>query len=222
MITRFPLVSPEECAKIVKLLGEKEWLKGQAGSEAYQQQVKLNEEIPLGENSQVDILIQRLTTLITESEFVTKRTIPRHLARPRFNRYRDGAEYKWHADAAFMGQQPEIRTDYSMTLFLTDDYEGGELVLDYPSGARIRIKEPPGTLVFYPSGVLHCVTPVTSGERIAMVCWVESHIRDPQKRDALVEATILCDDLEQEASLSEYHIRLTNLKHNLYRQFMGS
>jgi predicted 2-oxoglutarate/Fe(II)-dependent dioxygenase YbiX len=53
------------------------------------------------------------------------------------------------------------------------------------------------------------------------VAWIQSHIRDPQKRDLLAEINILGDDLAAADNLGDSHIKLTNIKHNLIRQWTG-
>ena len=85
----------------------------------------------------------------------------------------------------------------------------------------MRLKEPKGTLLFYPSGVMHEVLPVTSGRRIAFVGWVESHIQNSQERALLTEITTLCDDMmdDESLALSEFHTRALKVKHNLYRMW---
>jgi PKHD-type hydroxylase len=198
------------------------WDNGISPSPDYQKMIKRNLEIPMGSFDVSNLELNKVINAIMGCQFFLTRTIPKHIGRPRFNMYREGGEYKKHADSAFMGQDPELRTDMSITLFLSDPdtYEGGELVLEYASGAVMSLKEPKGTMVFYPSGVMHHVEPVTSGERIAFVAWVESHIQDPQKRDILVEMTTVCDDMSKVDNLGELHIRMTNIKHNLYRQWM--
>jgi PKHD-type hydroxylase len=67
---------------------------------------------------------------------------------PQFNKYTEGGAYHKHSDSAFMGS-PEIRTDLSVTIFLSDpaDYDGGELTLEYSSGEVRKVKERKGTLV---------------------------------------------------------------------------
>lgn len=223
MMAKYPLLKPEDCDLMVAKLRTMEWKDGISPSAAYGQKVKRNLEIQMGDGNEVaDALMKGIIDTFMKCNFFIQRTIPKHIGRPRFNLYREGGEYGRHADSAFMGKNPEIRTDLSTTIFLTDPdtYEGGELVLEFPSGAVMRLKEPKGTMVFYPSGVMHHVEPVTSGERIAFIAWVESHIQDPQKRDILVEITNVCNDMEQVDSLSEIHIKMTNVKHNLFRQWM--
>lgn len=222
-MAKYPLLNADDCDKIVAELRGMEWEKGVSPSDDYANKVKRNLEIPMGAgNKRADELMTDIINVFMGCKFVLSRTIPKHIGRPRFNKCQDGGEYRNHADSAFMGQKPEIRTDLSVTLFLTDPdtYEGGELVLEYASGAIMRLKEPKGTMVFYPSGVMHHVEPVTSGERICFIAWIESHIQDPQKRDILVEISNVCDEMSAIDNLSSVHVKMTNIKHNLYRQWM--
>ena len=65
-------------------------------------------------------------------------------------------------------------------------YEGGELEIDTISGTD-QIKFAAGDAVVYPSTLLHEVKPVTSGERIVFVTWVESLIRHGDAREILFD-----------------------------------
>ncbi len=222
MMAKYKLMTSAKCDSLVESLRDMDWKDGVSPSLAYQEKIKRNLEIAMGVNEQADAEMNEIIDNLMRCQFFLARTIPKHLGRPRFNLYREGGEYKKHADSAFMGQNPEIRTDLSITIFLSDPdtYEGGELVLEFASGAIMSLKEPKGTMVFYPSGVMHHVNPVTSGERFAFIAWVESHIQDPQKRDILVEMSSVCHDMEEVDYLTDIHIIMTNIKHNLYRQWM--
>ena len=226
MMAKYQLLSAQECDQIVETLNQDDgahWEPGVSPSDDYQERVKRNLEQPMGDDDKPASEIGKyVVNKIMECNFFTRRTLPKHLGRPRFNLYQNGGEYGRHADSAFMGHSPEIRTDLSMTIFLTDpdSYVGGDLVLEYTSGAVISLKEPKGMMVFYPSGVMHHVKPVTEGQRICFITWVESHIQDPSKRDILVEITNLCDDMGKVESLGDIHMRMTNIKHNLFRQWM--
>ena len=96
-------------------------------------------------------------------------------------------KYGAHTDAAFLpiAQQP-LRSDVSCTVFITDpaDYEGGELVI-YLGSEEVRIKGRPGSAVFYPSTTVHQVVPVTSGERLVVITFIQSQIPDQMQRDLL-------------------------------------
>ncbi|MDW8370553.1 MAG: Fe2+-dependent dioxygenase [Geminicoccaceae bacterium] len=112
-------------------------------------------------------------------------------ARPRrfgpllLSRYEAGMGYGRHVDDAIMGG---MRSDLSFTLFLSDPagYEGGELVVESPAGEQ-AFKLEPGHLVLYPSTTLHRVETVTRGVRLAAVGWIQSLVREPDRRELLFE-----------------------------------
>jgi PKHD-type hydroxylase len=102
-----------------------------------------------------------------------------------FSRYQPGHAYGTHVDNALIGG---VRTDVSFTLFLADPaaYEGGELIIDTPSGEE-AFKLPPGSIVTYPATTLHRVAEVIRGERLAAAGWVRSHVRDAAQRELLFD-----------------------------------
>lgn len=106
-----------------------------------------------------------------------------------FNRYRGGDAYGHHIDDPVMGADgARLRTDLSFTLFLSDPdaYEGGALLVDGLDGER-EIRSPAGSVVLYPTGALHRVEPVTAGERLAAVGWIQSLIRREDEREILFD-----------------------------------
>jgi len=121
-----------------------------------------------------------------------------------FSRYGPGQQYGLHADNAVMTDTDgwPFRTDISFTLFLTDPetYEGGGLLIADPAGDR-EFRPPAGCAVFYPTGLLHRVTPVTTGLRLACVGWVQSFVRRPDQREILFDLERLREGATDEASL---------------------
>ena len=113
---------------------------------------------------------------------------PRAFGRMLLSRYRPGMEYGLHVDDAIMGG---VRTDLSFTLALSDpaDYDGAGLVIEDTFEARtVRLNA--GDMVLYPSTTLHRVEPVTRGERLAVVGWVTSWVKDPAAREMLFERRV--------------------------------
>jgi PKHD-type hydroxylase len=112
---------------------------------------------------------------------------PRRLAMPSLVRYGVGMQYGAHIDAAYLpvGPQP-LRSDVSCTIFITNpgDYQGGELVAHMGSEI-LRIKGNAGSAVLYPSTTVHQVVPVTAGERVVIITFIESQIPDQLQRDML-------------------------------------
>jgi PKHD-type hydroxylase len=114
---------------------------------------------------------------------------PIAMAPPMMTRYKPGMKYGAHADAAFI-QLPAgtIRSDLSCTIFLNEpgDYVGGELHVSI-GDAELSFKLKPGEAVIYPSDTFHQVVPVTQGERLVAITFIQSRIQDPFRRNLLFE-----------------------------------
>lgn len=136
-------------------------------------------------------LQQRIRAALADHDVIRAAALPRQWGPLLFSRYESGMDYGSHVDDAIMGLGPgagEMRSDLSFTLFLSspDDYDGGELVMD-TAGQEASYKLPAGALVLYPSTTLHRVAPVTGGERLAAVGWIQSAVRDPAAREILFD-----------------------------------
>jgi PKHD-type hydroxylase len=82
----------------------------------------------------------------------------------------EGGHYDWHVDLG--GHDTEFRK-ISLSLQLTEPtrYEGCDLTLQAGSGP-FSAERARGTLIAFPSYVLHRVTPIQSGLRKSLVIWV--------------------------------------------------
>jgi PKHD-type hydroxylase len=130
---------------------------------------------------------QMALTAIQRNEEVRNFVFPQRIAVPTLCRYSAGMKYGAHVDAAFMQVSGQtLRSDVSCTMFIANpaDYQGGELVLHL--GTEIlRIKGNAGSAVFYPSTHLHQVVPVAAGERLVLITFIESQVRDERQRELL-------------------------------------
>ena len=135
------------------------------------------------------------------------------------SKYTPGMHYGEHVDTHLVMGNPPVRVDVSCTVFLNDpaNYDGGELVLRL-SDKTLKIKEKPGTAVLYPSTQYHHVAPVTRGERIAAITFLQSHVRDLAKREILYE---LQDFLHEYGSgmTDEAQMQLEYVRTNLLRMW---
>jgi PKHD-type hydroxylase len=145
---------------------------------------------------------------------------PLKIRPPLIARYGPGMEYGTHVDNALMSGNPPMRSDMSFTLFLEDPdkYDGGELVIETPLGDN-EIKLPAGGLVLYPTSALHHVAPVTRGQRLVAVCWVQSLIRDPARREILFELETTRHSLFDKDGQSEDFKMVSKSFHNLLRMW---
>jgi PKHD-type hydroxylase len=137
---------------------------------------------PLGQKA-----AQIALAALQRSEEARNFVFPQRVAVPSLCRYAAGMKYGPHIDAAYLpvGPQP-LRSDVSCTMWITnpDEYQGGELVAHLGSEI-VRIKGAAGSAVFYPSTTLHQVVPVSSGERLVLITFIESQIPDQLQRDML-------------------------------------
>lgn len=82
--------------------------------------------------------------------------------------YGDGGHYDWHADLG-----PNISNrKISCVLQLSDpeEYDGGDLQMN-PGGNILTVPKQLGLVCFFPSFLLHRVTPLNSGVRKSLVNW---------------------------------------------------
>jgi len=149
--------------------------------------------------------------------------LPNKFYPPMFNCYQHAGNFGDHIDNAIRKSplvEGQIRTDLSMTLFLTepDSYEGGELVIEDTYGNK-RVKLPAGDLILYPSTSMHRVTSVTSGRRLASFFWLQSLIRSDQQRRILHELDQSIIELTRQDPQQCELVRLSGVYHNLLRQW---
>ncbi|MDD4914319.1 MAG: Fe2+-dependent dioxygenase [Methylococcales bacterium] len=217
------ILTAEELAHIDHLLTQAEFVDGRitAGyqSTAVKNNLQLTEQSPLA-NKLGDLVLAALERC---PQF-TSAALPRRIYPPLFNRYATGMGFGNHVDNAVRGLSHPMRTDLSVTLFLSkpDDYDGGELVIDDTYGCH-HVKLPAGDLVLYPASSLHRVTPVTRGARTACFFWMQSMIRDDARRRILYDMDQAIIGLHRSVPNSLENpelLRLAGCYHNLLRQWV--
>lgn len=123
------------------------------------------------------------------SEEFKEFAFPVTIAPPMITRYQPSMHYGAHADAAFLQLGAiSIRSDLSCTIFLSDPatYDGGALHVRL-GDASLHFKLPAGNMIVYPSDTFHEVEPVTRGERMVAITFIQSRIADPFWRNLLFD-----------------------------------
>lgn len=172
---------------ILNKLKKAEFVDGKLTAGWYAKEVKNN--LQLSSNSDIILELQEIINQALEQEALFQSAIKPKKIRPiLFSRYQPGMYYDYHIDNVIMGEEDRMRSDVSLTLFLSDpnSYEGGELVIDHSLGEQ-SFKLDAGSMIVYPSTTLHRVDPVTSGERFVAVTWVQSLVRDAGDREILFD-----------------------------------
>ena len=188
MILTLPeLITPDELALIKRLAGTVAFTDGKATTGELLQKAKNNQQIPWDHPVMKKIAGLVMQALGRNDAFMGAAQ-PRRLAAMLVSRYQPGMAYGMHVDAPIMAEPNHVRSDVSFTLFLNepDSYEGGELAFESGSG-ETAFKLPARSAICYATGQLHRVRPVESGERLAVVGWVQSLVRDPAVRELLYD-----------------------------------
>lgn len=177
--------------------------------------VKHNEQAASGEER--DRLLAAIMERVSANPVFRSAARPAHLTRPLLSRYRPGMDYGTHVDDAIMGG---LRTDLSWTLFLAppETYEGGALSIEDMVEAR-SFRLAAGDMILYPTTALHRVEPVSSGERIAVVGWVQSLVRDQARRDILFDLDRAVETVNAQEGRTPLFERLALTRSNLIRMW---
>lgn len=199
-------ILPEEtCDELVSALQTcADWVDGKGTTGLYLKDKKTNLELsPESQtfNKVAEAFLKNFNTNPrTNRELMTKRVISWII-----NRYSEGGKYGSHYDQEFMPEMSTgepIRSDYSFTIFLNDNFEGGKLRI-----GNETVKPKKGYGCFYESGIYHSVTEVKSNERFAIVGWIESLIKDHEIREAI----FLMEDL------LSFYIENKTMQERLYK-----
>jgi PKHD-type hydroxylase len=179
------LLSAGEVAELLRLAASGTFADGRVSNP--HSTIKRNEQL---HDPAVAPRVAQIVTaaLYRRAEFV-EFAFPKIMAPPLLTRHSPGMYYGAHSDAAFIqvGKR-SLRTDLSTTVFVSDpvDYDGGALAVRL--GERvIEFRLPAGSAIVYPSTTLHEVTPVTRGERIVAITFIESRIPNAIQRDLVYE-----------------------------------
>lgn len=147
--------------------------------------------------------------------------LPQTVAPPLLTRYEPGMQYGEHIDAAEIQiGNAHLRTDLSSTVFINDpeSYEGGELSIRL-GDSTVEIKGKPGEAIVYPSTTYHQVKPVTKGERLVAITFIQSALADNMKREMLFELGELYGEEAENVSW-ENRVRLEFVQQNLKRMWL--
>jgi PKHD-type hydroxylase len=199
------------CEEVAKL----DFHSGQQTAGRAVRSLKNNQQILLADDQPAPLAM--LLKYLSKNPIFQAACLPRQFARVMLNRYQQGMQYGNHIDDAYIAG---VRTDVSFSFCLSSasEYSGGELVLCDATGER-SWKLDKGDVLIYPSTHLHRVNSVTEGERIAMVGWLQSTVRDAGHRELLFDLKqSAAHELEAQGK-SEQYDRLSKSYSNLLRMW---
>jgi PKHD-type hydroxylase len=182
------VLNNNELAAVLAVAQELEFGKGESSAGRLARAAKRNlQAVDFGKS---DAHRQVMQKLARHAEFRAT-ALPERISSLFLSKYLPNMAYGHHFDGPLM-EAGRIRTDIAFTLFLTDpaSYDGGELEISLGGGSDanvMRYKLPVSSMIVYPAYHLHGVAPVTSGERLAIVGWVQSAIPDAHQREVIRE-----------------------------------
>ncbi|MEE8289011.1 MAG: Fe2+-dependent dioxygenase [Nitrosomonadaceae bacterium] len=206
MLIEIPdILNTSQLAAVQSVLHQCKFTDGKLSAGDNARQHKGNEELVANED-QFNALNDVVMTQLVQHPTYLNSALPRKISLPIYARYTSGMSYGRHIDDPVMGgTTSRYRSDISITIFLNnpDDYEGGELRIETAFG-NSEIKLPAGYAVLYPSSSRHAVNPVTRGERLVAVAWVQSMVRSAEQRQILYQLSQARDQLKSQSNSSAY------------------
>jgi len=215
------LLNAEELAWVRALVKRSRFTEGIATAGGAAREVKRNQQLEYGQ-ADAQQFARLVFGALKRSAKLQRSALPLEISQPTINRYGPDMTYGPHYDSTFMpaldGQR--IRGDLSITIFISepDSYDGGELCFA-KAGGEHAVKLPAGQGFLYPASTLHWVTPVTRGERVGIVFWMQSMVRDSEKRAMITELDAVIARLGEKMPGSEEVRDLAGLESNLLRMW---
>ncbi len=204
--------------RVTAILAEARFVDGRLSAGMAAKRVKHNQELDPSSGDMATLNNMVMGALVSHPTFKSA-VLPQRVAAPFYARYTPGMRYGDHVDDPVMGPTGgRYRSDVSVTVFLNDGYEGGELVVQTAFGPR-EIKLPAGDAVVYPSSSLHHVAEVIGGERLVAVTWAQSMVRDVARRELLHELNQARDKLLKERPDAEETRQVDTAYVNLIRMW---
>ena len=160
--------SKEECQTIINIAKDKGLIKGKTKEESDVRDSKISWLYPV---DGMDWVFRRVTdiTLNLNERFFNFDLFGLNEGFQFTNYEAPSGKYGKHVDRGI--NMVVRKLSISIQLTNPEEYEGGELYL-YDGDKGTLMDKAQGTLIIFPSYVLHEVMPVTKGERNSLVTWV--------------------------------------------------
>jgi len=117
-------------------------------------------------------IFQRLTATVQQANTQFFQFELDRIESLQYTTYKKNQYYRDHLDLMYKSSNNAVRKlSFSVQLSDPDSYKGGDLLLKI-SNEPTSVKRTRGAVIFFPSYILHEVTPVKQGVRKSLVGWV--------------------------------------------------
>ena len=210
------ILSPAEVAAIMdKIAGDVSFASGAASAGWHAKTVKINEQAT---GPSANAITDMISAKLLAHPVFQAAAQPKKLNSVILSRYHPGMVYGTHVDNPLMGQ---TRNDLSFTLFLSEPetYDGGALIISSQTGDH-EFKLKSGSLVLYPTTELHRVSEVVRGQRVAVIGWVRSFIRNAADRSTIFDLENLIAALRDTGASRELIDSALKIRANLMQKWV--
>ena len=166
------LFMPHEIENILGLWNNEKTIKATvSGDEKYRDELRKSSVMFIDNTPAFDWIYQKLASIAMKSnnDFYWFDLLGFH-QELQLTRYSEGDFFDWHLD---FGKGEISARKLSITVQLSDEneYEGGDLQFMINEKV-VNAPRKKGTIVVFPSFIIHRVTPITKGTRQSIVGWV--------------------------------------------------
>ncbi len=196
------LLNPQEVSRLREIATRAKFLDGRMSNPG--NTTKDNLQVDLNDSGYQESA-QIMSNALQRRQEVADFALPRILAPPLLCRYDPKMKYGAHADTAYITTPGgRMRTDVSCTIFISnpDSYEGGQLRIHLGTEV-VDVKYPAGHCILYPSHTLHEVVPVSAGQRLVGITFIESLVPGQEQREMIYE-------LNEVLALEGYNMKMKN------------
>jgi len=117
-----------------------------------------------------------LIDLLYNNSYIDSVYCPNRVSVNFYNRYTVGDFYDYHIDSFKASPKSNnVFYDYGFSINLNDDYEGGEFQIKTGRENYIPPEQETGNLLVFPSYLVHRITLVIKGTRVAIVGWIHGN-----------------------------------------------
>jgi PKHD-type hydroxylase len=165
------VILPHELNQIHTFWNDQESQQGELeGDETPAEEIRKSSVVPLSYGGEMDWLFDRLAPFIAQANQYYNFDLRGFYEPFQLSEYKEGDFFDWHLDFG-TGASSIRKLSFSIQLSNPKAYEGGDLEFRINNNI-VQAPRTPGTVIIFPSFVMHRVSKVTKGTRRSIVGWI--------------------------------------------------
>lgn len=160
------LFTAPECEEIKKLLDQHPRYAAQTSYGLKPDHFKAKQSRIMQDNPAYEWIFKRIFTALAEARDFMNVGDLILTEQANYLTYTKGDKFEWHTDD---GNKRRL----TISIQLSNNYEGGDLLVILASNKTLRASRDIGMACIFKSELLHKVTPITKGKRVALIQWLK-------------------------------------------------